>query len=108
MHNTSVSNMSLLVSCWNKLWKKYLFSFYFSPTRTQAVEGTPSVTETSDKGNATNIKTTSDKHCQRYVWEIYFVIANNDIVCKSIMRQSTLPLYLYILDNLRVDKYNFK
>eukprot|EP00105_Crassostrea_gigas_P035951 XP_019920099.1 PREDICTED: uncharacterized protein LOC105321411 [Crassostrea gigas] len=37
-----------------------------SPTRTQAVEGTRSVTETSDKGNATNIKTTSDKHCQRH------------------------------------------
>lgn len=39
-------------------------NIYFSPTRTQAVKGTRSVTETSDKGNATNIKTTSDKHCQ--------------------------------------------
>lgn len=42
--------------------------------------------------------------CEKFI----FVIANNDIVCKSIMRQSTLPLYLYILDYLRVDKYNFK
>lgn len=38
--------------------------------------------------------------CEKFI----FVIANNDIVCKSIMRQSTLPLCLYILDNLRVDK----
>lgn len=45
--------------------KKNVFSFYSSPT--QAVEGTRSVTETSDRGNATNIATTSDKHCQRYV-----------------------------------------
>lgn len=47
--------------------KKNVFSFYSSPTRTQAVEGTRSVTETSDRGNATKITTTSDKHCQRYV-----------------------------------------
>lgn len=86
MHHTSVSYMSILVSCWSKLSKK---SFYFSPTRTQSVEGTRSVTGTSDKGNTTTITTSSDIHFQRDVWEITFVMAKNNILWGSQLNPCT-------------------